>query len=113
MVNEMASTRSALRDTREEIDFEEIKARSPEIREAFENASFALEASRLVREMRAKADGGAGIKPGELAKRLRVSKARVSAIEKGEGPSGPTYATLKRIAAACNVDLLVGLQPRK
>jgi hypothetical protein len=107
----MARTRSTLQDTREEIDFEEIKARSPETREVFDTASYALEAARLVREMLALADGGSGIKAGELAKRLGVTKVRVSTILRGEGASGPTYATLKRIAAACRLNMNVGFRP--
>jgi Helix-turn-helix domain len=100
-------------DTREHIDFEELKSKSEETADNFRTASHALEAARLIRQMRDLADGGKGIKPAELATRLTVSKTRVSIIERGDGPSGPTYSTLKRVADACNVDFVVTLKPRK
>ncbi|WP_424137716.1 helix-turn-helix transcriptional regulator [Roseomonas chloroacetimidivorans] len=73
---------------------------TPGARAAYEEAAAALEAGRLVRELRQ----AAGLTQVQLADRLNVSQARVSAIEKGEGRDGPSYGLLKRIAAACGVD---------
>jgi ribosome-binding protein aMBF1 (putative translation factor) len=64
-----------------------------------------LEGGRLARRMRETADRGRGISQQELARRLGVSQARISAIERGSGPQGPTYELLKRIARACGVVL--------
>jgi transcriptional regulator with XRE-family HTH domain len=66
-------------------------------RAAFDDASAALEAGRFVRKLRT----AAGLTQTQLAARLDVSQARVSAIETGEGRDGPSYALLKRIVAAC------------
>lgn len=67
-------------------------------RQAYEDASAALEAGQMVRSLRK----SVGLTQEALAEALSVSQARVSAIENGEGRDGPTYAVLKRIAAACN-----------
>ena len=71
----------------------------PEAREAFDETSAALEAGRLVRAFRRKK----GFTQSELADRLSITQARISAIETGEGRDGPSYALLKRIAHACGV----------
>lgn len=68
-----------------------------ELQEAYEEASAALEAGKLVRALRKTA----GLTQQALAERLSVTQARVSAIEAGEGRDGPSYGLLKRIAAAC------------
>jgi ribosome-binding protein aMBF1 (putative translation factor) len=98
---------SASRDTREEIDFNELIGNSARAQESFHTASFALEAAALVRKMRTLADGGEGISQAALADRLGISQARVSTIERGDGPAGPTFALLRRIANACGVQLSV------
>jgi len=64
---------------------------------AFEDASAALEAGRLVRALREQAK----LTQAGLAERLGVSQPRVSAIEAGVGRDGPSYALLRRIAVAC------------
>lgn len=71
----------------------------PEAREAFDETSAALEAGRLVRAFRRRR----GLTQSELASRLAITQARISAIETGEGRDGPSYALLKRIAHACGV----------
>lgn len=68
---------------------------------AFENQSASIEAGRAVRRWRT----SAGLTQKALAERLEVTQGRVSAIEQGRGREGPSYATLKRIAAACDVEL--------
>jgi ribosome-binding protein aMBF1 (putative translation factor) len=100
----------ALRDSREEIDFDQI-LRNTRFRKKFDSASAALEAAALVREMRKKADDGKGISQSELGRRLGVSCSRISVIESGDGPTGPTYALLKRIAKACRISLTIHLAP--
>ncbi len=64
-----------------------------------------VEGGHLARRMREAADRGRGISQQELARRLGVSQARISTIERGNGPQGPTYELLKRIARACGLVL--------
>lgn len=77
-----------------------LRQSAPGTREAFERASYALEAAALVRAMRLRA----GLSQTEIAARLGVTPPRISAIEKGDGPQGPTYALLKRVARVCGFD---------
>jgi transcriptional regulator with XRE-family HTH domain len=72
---------------------------TPETRATFDEVGAALEAAQLVREFRKKA----GLNQIDLAARLSISQARVSAIESGEGRDGPSYGLLKRIALACGI----------
>jgi len=72
---------------------------TPETMELFQQAAAALEAARLVRGWRERA----GLTQKELAARLRLTQARISAIEQGRGRDGPTYGLMQRLAAACNV----------
>jgi transcriptional regulator with XRE-family HTH domain len=65
----------------------------------------ALRAGALVRGMRK----AIGYSQKDLAARLDISQARVSEIEAGVGPQGPTWALMERIAAACGREL--GLLP--
>src|SRR5947209_2975872 len=76
---------------------------TPERMDRFREASDALEAAALIRSLRETA----GISQAELARRLHISQGRMSVIEKGDGPNGPTYAMLKRVARACGVGLAV------
>ena len=87
-----------------EVSYETLLGDSPEFREAVATAEDVLEGAALIRQMRAAADEGAGIGKSELARRLGVTPARVSALEKGEGRQGPTYALLKRVARACGLE---------
>jgi len=57
------------------------------------------EAARFVKKLRA----SAGLTQRQLAARLGISQPRVSAMERGVGPVGPTYLLLKRVAKACGV----------
>jgi transcriptional regulator with XRE-family HTH domain len=72
---------------------------TPEQMEMFHEASDAIEAAALIRRIRELI----GITQVELAQRLGVSQPRMSYIEKGEGPNGPTYSILKRVVRACGV----------
>lgn len=67
---------------------------------AFDNKLAALEAGDLVRAWRKTAPGGE-LTQVDLAERLGITQARVSAIESARGAEGPSYATLKKIALAC------------
>jgi ribosome-binding protein aMBF1 (putative translation factor) len=80
-------------------------APSARFTEELRRAQDVLEGGRLARRMREAADRGRGISQQELARRLAISQARISAIERGSGPQGPTYELLKRIARACGVVL--------
>jgi DNA-binding XRE family transcriptional regulator len=91
------------RDTRESIDFRELAGGSTTDKLDFETAYYALEAAVLVRRMRERA----ALTQRALSDRLGVSLARVNKIELGDGPAGPTYALLRRIARACGVRLSV------
>ena len=71
---------------------------------SFNDASASLEAGHYIRNLRK----DAGLTQLELAERMNVSQARVSAIENGEGRDGPTYAVLKRVAVACRATPLLG-----
>jgi DNA-binding transcriptional regulator YiaG len=99
------------RATQDPIDFDKLIGPTVEAKERFATASYALEAAALVRQMRQTADGGHPINQSELARRLNVSSARVSMIESGDGPSGPTFALLRRIAHACRVGFAVSITP--
>jgi transcriptional regulator with XRE-family HTH domain len=97
--------------TRREINILDLVGESPTARSGFETARYALEAAGLVQDMRKAADGGHSITQSELARRLEMTPTRVNTIERGDGPLGPTYALLKKIARACNVRLVVTIMP--
>ena len=78
----------------------ELFSGSPLRRARFEKAQYAMEAARLIRQMRQRA----GLDQRGLAERLGVSQPRVSALEKGGGAEGPGYATLRLVAEVCGVD---------
>lgn len=58
-------------------------------------------AGMLVRQLR----NDAGMSQRELGEALGISQARVSEIEAGSGPNGPTWALMERIAKACNREI--------
>lgn len=64
--------------------------------------SAGMRAGAIVRGMRR----SVGLPQAELAKRLGVSQERVSEIERGAGPQGPTFELLERIASACGMVLM-------
>ena len=51
-----------------------------------------------------------GLTQEAVASRLNVSQPLISAMEAGRGTDGVTYRTLKRIARACEVDVLVRIK---
>jgi hypothetical protein len=96
----------------EKVSLEELVGASESFAEQVHRARDVAEGGALVRRMREMADGGAGISQGELARRLGLSQARISAVERGGGIQGPTYGLLKRVARACGLVLQPILQPR-
>ncbi len=81
---------------------------SPEFKAEYEHAALVMEGAALVREMRSrvpnKKGSGVGITQQELAMRIGVSQTRISTIESGRGRDGVSYALLKRIANACDIE---------
>jgi transcriptional regulator with XRE-family HTH domain len=55
------------------------------------------EAAAFIKKLRS----SARLTQGELATKLGITQPRVSAMERGLGPEGPTYLMLKRVAEAC------------
>jgi ribosome-binding protein aMBF1 (putative translation factor) len=104
------SKRTQVRASTESVTVGDL-APSAGFAEELRRAQDVLEGGRLARRMREAADGGQGISQQELARRLGVSQARVSTIERGSGPQGPTYELLKRIARACRVELIAAFEP--
>ena len=99
--------------TFERVSLGELVGSSPAFAEQVRRSRDVIEGGALVRRMREMADGGAGISQEELARRLGLSQARISAIEKGGGTQGPTYELLKRVARACDLDFEPTIMPRQ
>jgi transcriptional regulator with XRE-family HTH domain len=78
-----------------------IEAKHPGIEEEIGLSSAAVRAGRQVREMR-QAKGWTQV---QLAQALGWDQVRISNIERGEGPLGPTFDVLQRIAAVCDYDI--------
>jgi transcriptional regulator with XRE-family HTH domain len=78
---------------------------TPETMQLFQQFAAALAAGQLVRGWREHA----GLTQKQLAERLRLTQARVSAIEKGRGRDGPTYGLMQRLATACGVNWPTGV----
>jgi ribosome-binding protein aMBF1 (putative translation factor) len=66
-------------------------------------AKAAADAAALVRRMR----NDAGLSQRALGDRLGIKQARVSEIEAGVGPQGPSFGLMQRIAEACGHRLFV------
>lgn len=96
----------------ERVSLDELVGSSAGFAEQVRRSRDVLEGGSLVRRMREMADEGAGISQEELARRLGLSQARISAIERGGGPQGPTYELLKRVARACGLALEPTLRPQ-
>jgi transcriptional regulator with XRE-family HTH domain len=78
---------------------------TPEAMHLFQQFTAALEAGRLVRRWRE----AAGLTQKQLAERLRLTQARISAIERGRGRDGPTYGLMQRLATACGIGWPTGI----
>src|SRR5271155_3455683 len=72
---------------------------SPDQKLALEVAEAVQEAARFLRQMRERA----GLSQEELGKRLNVTQARISELERGGTPEGMSYAILRRAAKACGL----------
>ncbi|MCR9255334.1 MAG: helix-turn-helix domain-containing protein [Alphaproteobacteria bacterium] len=67
--------------------------------QAYGERRFALEAGAQIIAMRKSVN----LTQTQLAKLVSVSQPRISQLEKGDVPQGPTYSLMKRIAEACHV----------
>jgi transcriptional regulator with XRE-family HTH domain len=85
------------------VTIDDLLGRSVRRRRAFEHRSDVLEAAALIRELR----HSASISQEELANRLGTHQSRISELERGDGPQGPTFTMLKRIARACDDSLVI------
>ena len=65
-------------------------------------------AAQLVKEARKAAD----LSQADLAAKINVSQARISKMERGDTPFGPSITLLARIAAACGGALHVSFERR-
>jgi transcriptional regulator with XRE-family HTH domain len=68
-----------------------------ERRAGLEKADAVREAARFIKEMREHAK----LSQAALARKLGMSQARVSEMERGNSPDGVGYALLRRVAVAC------------
>ncbi|MBV9825567.1 MAG: helix-turn-helix transcriptional regulator [Alphaproteobacteria bacterium] len=82
---------------------EDLIGGNPEHERNYQTAGDVFEGARLIKAMR---DLG-GLTQEAVAARLDVSQPAISTMESGRGTEGVTYGTLKRIARACGVDVMV------
>jgi DNA-binding XRE family transcriptional regulator len=66
-------------------------------------SSAAFRAGQIIRMFRK----GKGMSQAMLARRLGVTQARISELEAGLGPRGPSWDLMERIANACDATILV------
>lgn len=78
---------------------ERVEARNPEAAKESGFSSAAMRAGAMVRRMRK----SRGLSQSELATRIGVTQERISEVERGLGPQGPTFALLDRVAKACGM----------
>jgi transcriptional regulator with XRE-family HTH domain len=78
-----------------------LEAQYPGIEEEIGSSSAALRAGRQVREMRL----AKGWTQMQLAEVLGWDQVRISNIERGQGPLGPTFDVLQKVAAACDYEI--------
>ena len=83
------------------------KAASEERHSGYRKAKEAFELAERVRQARE----GAGLTQAELAARIGSTQPAVARLE--AGGSTPSFATLRRIAAALGFELVVELRPRR
>lgn len=72
-------------------------AKIPGMTELIEEERAALRAAQFVEQTRK----AANLSQAQLAKKVGVTQARISQVESGEGPLGPSISLLERIAKAC------------
>lgn len=78
----------------------QLRKARPAFDTGLREGAYAREGAALVRGFREER----GWTQKQLAEALGVSQARVSAAEKGGGRDGPSYAFIKRVAAACDIE---------
>ncbi len=83
------------------------KAASTERRSGYEEAKEAFELAERVRQARERV----GLTQAELAARIGSTQPAVARLE--AGGSIPSFATLRRIAAALGFELVIELRPRR
>ena len=83
------------------------KAASAERRAGYKEAKQAFELAERVRQARERV----GLTQAELATRIGSTQPAVARLE--AGGSSPSFATLRRIAAALGFELVVELRPRR
>jgi DNA-binding XRE family transcriptional regulator len=72
-------------------------AKTPGMLELIEEERANFHAAELVKEARKAAQ----LSQAELARRIDVTQARISQMESGEAPYGPSIVLLERVARAC------------
>lgn len=82
----------------------ELLSQSASVRAGYEERSVIVQAVRLVKTMRL----DAGMTQRDLAARLHTSYQTIVRLEASTGKQGPRVEELARVAAACNVHLVLG-----
>jgi len=72
-------------------------AKTPGMSELIDEERVNLRAAELVKEARK----AAHLSQSALAEKINVTQARISQMESGEAPYGPSIALLERVARAC------------
>ena len=85
---------------------EDLIGGNPEHERNYQIAGDVFEGARIIKAMRELG----GLTQESVAARLDVSQPLISTMESGRGTEGVTYGTLKRIARACDVDLMVRIK---
>jgi DNA-binding XRE family transcriptional regulator len=78
----------------------------PGMSKLMEEERASLRAAEFVKKARKAAD----LSQAALAKKIDVSQARISQMEKGKAPYGPSITLLERVARACGGTLHVSFQ---
>jgi ribosome-binding protein aMBF1 (putative translation factor) len=100
------------RTKRKFVKLDEVKsglAKISGMSELIEEERANLHAADLIREARTAAD----LSQAALAAKIDVTQARISQMESGEAPYGPSVVLLERIARACGGDLLLSFEKKK
>jgi DNA-binding transcriptional regulator YiaG len=97
-----ARATSGMRGQPMDLVLQALEARDPNAAKATGLTSAGMRAGAIVRGMRRTA----GLSQAGLAARIGVTQERVSELERGAGPQGPTYELLDRIAVVCGMVLM-------
>jgi DNA-binding XRE family transcriptional regulator len=83
-------------------------AKTPGMAELMDEERANLRAAELVKQARK----AARLSQAALAKKIDVSQSRISQMESGEAPYGPSIALLERVARACGGILHLSFEKR-